>query len=114
MKLIEQYCEFCNETGRYIAPDNVCEFCSGTGLTEEMEPTKIILKPGVYSGYQLRLEGEGSYDPHNYKLQRGDLVVEFHCEDTVEHANTIFTREGQNINAKVLLLESEIRNGCVR
>jgi molecular chaperone DnaJ len=50
-------CPTCNGTGRAAQP---CETCGGTGRVEETQRITVKIPPGVQTGSQVRLAGQGA------------------------------------------------------
>ncbi len=91
MRII-QPCPHCGGTGRII--DKPCHTCKGEGKTREMRTLSVTIPPGVDTGSQLRLSGEGEEG----RGGAGDLYVEI---EVAPH--TLFERSGSD-----LLLEHTI------
>ncbi len=78
-------CPACGATGR--AAPGPCSACQGRGVRRVVDPVSVVIPPGVDSGTQVRILGEGSAGP--FGGPRGDLVV-----STRVHEHPFFVRKG--------------------
>lgn len=81
-------CRACRARG------GACASCGGRGVTRATEAVVIAIPPGVDSGVQLRVSGEGSTGP--FGGPRGDLIV---STRVAEHP--FFTRKGDSVHCEV-------------
>jgi molecular chaperone DnaJ len=80
--------------GRGVMIDKPCPTCSGTGIVERRRRISLKIPPGVDSGSQLILRGEG--DAPDGSGQRGDLYVGLRVRP-----HEVFTREGNDLVCRV-------------
>ena len=80
-------CPTCNGTGRAA---KVCETCGGEGRVETTQRLTVTIPPGVQTGSQVRLAGQGAAGVHGGPP--GDLFIE---TEVLPHP--IFKREGDNL-----------------
>ena len=80
--------------GRGVIIDKPCPTCSGTGIVERRRRISLKIPPGVDTGSQLILRGEG--DAPDGSGQRGDLYVVLRVR-----SHEIFTREGNDLICRV-------------
>jgi molecular chaperone DnaJ len=85
-------CPACGASGR--AAGGMCGGCHGRGVKRAVEQVSLAIPPGVDSGTQVRVAGEGSAGP--FGGPRGDLVVSTHVR---EHA--FFQRRGDGVYCEV-------------
>jgi molecular chaperone DnaJ len=85
-------CPDCQSSGR--REGRACVPCQGRGVRRTMEPVSIEIPPGVDSGTQVRVTGEGSAGP--FGGARGDLIV---STRVLEHP--FFTRQGDGVHCEV-------------
>jgi molecular chaperone DnaJ len=87
-------CPACGGSGaRALDP---CPACRGRGVTTARAVVAVTLPPGVDTGVQIRVEGEGHCGP--YGGPRGDLIVVARV-----HENPDFIRKGDNLYREVSL-----------
>lgn len=80
--------------GRGVVIDKPCPTCSGTGIVERRRRISLKIPPGVDTGSQLILRGEG--DAPDGSGQRGDLYVVLRVR-----SHEVFTREGNDLICRV-------------
>jgi molecular chaperone DnaJ len=80
--------------GRGVIIDKPCPTCSGTGIVERRRRISLKIPPGVDTGSQLILRGEG--DAPDGSGQRGDLYVALRVRP-----HEVFTREGNDLICRV-------------
>jgi len=85
-------CPRCRGRGQVI--ESPCAKCSGTGRVPQAREVTVTIPPGVESGMQLRLSGEGEAGPLGGG--RGDLFVEVRVK-----AHPLFRRSGDDILLEV-------------
>jgi molecular chaperone DnaJ len=81
-------CPKCRGTGQII--DSPCKKCKGVGLEERKRRITVKIPPGIDSGYQLRLKGQG--DVPQEEGVPGDLYVNIYVSP---HKH--FKRVGDNL-----------------
>jgi molecular chaperone DnaJ len=81
-------CQACGATGR--DGPGPCSACQGRGVRRVIDPVEVVIPPGVDSGTQVRIVGEGSAGP--FGGPRGDLVV---STRVAEHP--FFVRKGDGV-----------------
>jgi molecular chaperone DnaJ len=86
-------CRVCGARGRG-ASGAACASCSGRGVMRAAEAVVVEIPPGVDSGVQLRVTGEGSAGP--FGGPRGDLIV-----STRVAPHPFFTRKGDSVHCEV-------------
>jgi molecular chaperone DnaJ len=85
-------CPTCGGEGKIIK--NPCDECEGQGRQPEKTKLKVKIPPGVETGTQLRLSGEGE---GGYRSgPAGDLFVEIRVKDDAR-----FVREGNDLFGQV-------------
>jgi len=84
-------CDRCG--GRGVIIDSPCQKCRGTGIVEHTRKITLRIPPGIESGMQLRMAGEG--DSGGTGLPPGDLYVY-----VVVRPHNIFEREGSDITCE--------------
>jgi molecular chaperone DnaJ len=99
-------CPACGATGR--AEGGLCVACQGRGVRRMVDPVSIVIPPGVDTGTQVRVSGEGSAGP--FGGPRGDLVV---STRVAEHP--FFVRKGDGVYCEVPLgLWEALRGARIR
>ena len=86
-------CPACGASGHGAAGGR-CPSCGGRGVARMTESVTVVVPPGVDSGVQLRVSGEGSAGP--FGGPRGDLIV---STRVAEHP--FFLRKGDNVQCEV-------------
>ncbi len=81
-------CPRCHGTGEVI--DAPCARCGGSGKVPESRQVTVTIPPGVDSGMQLRLSGEGEAGPRGGG--RGDLFCEIHVAP-----HPLLRRQGEDL-----------------
>ncbi len=89
---ISSTCPSCRGQGRVIT--DPCEGCGGTGRVRAEKRITLKIPPGVDTGSQLRLRGEG--EPGTQGGPPGDLFVVIHVRK-----HEIFTREGEHLFCEI-------------
>jgi molecular chaperone DnaJ len=85
-------CETCQASGR--EGSGPCVACQGRGVRRVVDPVEVVVPPGVDSGAQVRVAGEGSAGP--FGGPRGDLLV---STRVAEHP--FFLRQGDGVHCEV-------------
>ncbi len=85
---ISTTCPACHGEGRIIT--DPCLECHGRGKTKTEKRISLRIPPGVDTGSQLRLQGEG--EPGEYGGPAGDLFVVTHVKE-----HDFFKREGDHL-----------------
>ena len=85
---ISTTCPVCHGTGRIIT--NPCKDCGGEGNIRVERKINVKIPPGVDTGSQLRLRGEGESGKHG--APSGDLFIVIHIKE-----HDFFSREGDNL-----------------
>jgi molecular chaperone DnaJ len=85
-------CDVCGARG--LTEDAPCEVCLARGVRRRVDPVPVVIPPGVDTGVEIRVAGEGNAGP--YGGPRGDLVVSTHVRE-----HPFFTRRGDNIHCEV-------------
>lgn len=96
-------CDPCGATG--VVGAVACPSCAGRGVRRVIESVAVTIPPGVDSGSQVRVSGEGSAGP--FGGPRGDLVV-----STRVREHPFFTRKGDNIHCVVPISVWEALRGA--
>lgn len=89
---ISTTCPSCQGQGRVIT--DPCLECRGGGRVKIDRKITVKIPPGVDTGSQLRLQGEG--EPGENGGLRGDLFVILHVKD-----HDFFSREGENLYCEI-------------
>jgi molecular chaperone DnaJ len=85
-------CSECGASGRHEG--RACAACQARGVRRVTEPVRVDLPPGVDSGTQVRVGGEGSAGP--FGGPRGDLLV-----STRVREHPFFVRQGDGVHCEV-------------
>ncbi|MFC1866912.1 molecular chaperone DnaJ [Thermodesulfobacteriota bacterium] len=85
---IKTACNTCNGRGKIIT--DPCAECKGNGKIRIKRDITLKIPPGVDTGSQLRLRGEGEAGEHNGP--EGDLFVVLHVKE-----HSFFSREGDHL-----------------
>jgi molecular chaperone DnaJ len=85
---ISTTCPSCYGKGTVIT--DPCTECSGAGTVRAKRTLTVKIPPGVDTGSQLRLRGEG--EPGEFGGPAGDLFVVIHVKE-----HPFFTREGEDL-----------------
>lgn len=88
----EMTCPSCHGTGKII--ENPCKKCHGDGRVYKKKNLSVKVPPGVDTGNQLRLSGEGAAGENG--APAGDLYVVIHVKE-----HHIFQRDGSNLYCEV-------------
>ncbi|MHC4712620.1 MAG: molecular chaperone DnaJ [Planctomycetota bacterium] len=81
-------CPTCRGEGKVIS--DPCTRCRGTGLEEVKREISVNIPPGVESGQQMRLAGEGDHGPRG--AVPGDLYVQIYVGE-----HPLFRRRGTDL-----------------
>lgn len=87
-------CPACDGLGARVAV--ACSACRGRGATQGRAVVHVLLPPGMDTGSQLRIPGEGHSGP--FAGPRGDLIVIARV-----HEDPRYTRKGDNLYCEVPL-----------
>ena len=87
-------CPACDGLGARVAVP--CSACRGRGATPGRAVVHVLLPPGMDTGSQLRIPGEGHSGP--FAGPRGDLIVIARV-----HEDPRYTRKGDNLYCEVPL-----------
>src|SRR5262245_2083881 len=96
-------CPACDATGR--AGGGPCRGCQARGVRRTVDPVSVFVPPGVDSGTQVRVSGEGSAGP--FGGPRGDLIV---STRVTEHP--FFVRQGDGVHCEVSIGVCEALRGA--
>jgi molecular chaperone DnaJ len=96
-------CVQCDGTG--AVPGQGCGPCRGRGIRRVTERVTVTIQPGVDSGTQIRVPGEGHAGP--FGGPRGDLIV-----STRVREHPFFTRKGDNVHCEVPISVWEALRGA--
>lgn len=96
-------CAVCRAAG--MVGSDRCPSCAGRGVRRGGERITVAIPPGVDSGVQIRVPGEGSAGP--FGGPRGDLIV-----STRVREHPFFTRRGDNVHCEVPLSVWEALRGA--
>lgn len=94
-------CSNCNGLGQQIK--NPCKRCNGSGILKKERHLTVTIPPGVDTGHQLRLNGEGSYIKNG---QSGDLYIVIHVLE-----DPLFERRGNDIFIRIPISFSQAALG---
>ena len=87
-------CPACDGSGERVAEP--CPACRGRGVSRTRTVARVVIPPGMDTGAQLRIPGEGHAGP--FGGPRGDLIV-----ITRVHDDPVFTRKGDNLYCELPL-----------
>ncbi|PYM17375.1 MAG: hypothetical protein DMD81_09140 [Candidatus Rokuibacteriota bacterium] len=87
-------CRVCEARG--VTGPVTCPHCQGRGVRRVLESVVVEIPPGVDSGTQLRIAGEGHAGP--FGGPRGDLIV-----STRVAAHPFFSRKGDAVHCEVAI-----------
>jgi len=96
-------CPACEGAGTRIAEP--CPTCRGRGVAAIRGQVHVLVPPGMDTGGQLRIPGEGHSGP--FGGPRGDLVVIARV-----HEDPRYTRKGDNVYCEVPISMVEAVLGC--
>ena len=85
-------CQSCGATGR--TGTTPCPACQARGVRRAIDPVSVAIPPGVDSGTQVRIVGEGSAGP--FGGPRGDLIV-----STRVREHPFFVRKGDGVHCEL-------------
>jgi molecular chaperone DnaJ len=85
-------CPACEGLGRRVA--DPCPHCAGRGVSPKFATVPVAVPPGVDTGTQITLPGEGHSGP--YGGPRGDLTV-----ITRVASHPFFVRKGDNLHCEI-------------
>ena len=91
-------CPACKGEGRRVSEP--CPDCRGRGVRVGRASVPVMIPPGVDTGAQIRVPGEGHAGP--FGGPRGDLVVIVRV-----HEDAAFTRKGDNLYTEVAVTIAE-------
>jgi len=89
---VARTCPLCRGTGRMIAKP--CQTCRGSGHVSRERKITVKIPPGIATGQQLRLQGEG--EAGSAGGPAGHLYVVVHVQD-----HEFFRRDGQNLFCEI-------------
>lgn len=99
-------CPVCEGAGARVAAP--CSVCRGRGVAPTRSVLHVLLPPGLDTGSQLRIEGEGHAGP--FGGPRGDLIVIARV-----HEDPRYTRKGDNLYCEVpLTLVEAVLGGRIK
>jgi molecular chaperone DnaJ len=96
-------CGACGGTGWRVPPP--CPGCSGRGTRSRPSRIEVAIPPGVDTGAQVRVQGEGHAAPAPGR--RGDLIV-----ITRVRPHPLFSRKGDHLHCEVPLSVPEAALGA--
>ncbi len=96
-------CPDCRATGRDRG--DPCVACQGRGVRRSVDSVEIAVPPGVDTGTELRMGGEGSAGP--FGGPRGDLVI-----STRVREHPFFVRKGDAVHCEVPISVWEALRGA--
>ena len=96
-------CPACGGAGTRVAEP--CSACRGRGVAPGRTQLHVVLPPGMDTGSQLRIHGEGHSGP--FAGPRGDLIVIARV-----HEDERYTRKGDNVYCAVPVSMAEAVLGC--
>jgi len=85
-------CGACGASGR--RDSRACAVCQARGVRRAVDALTVVVPPGVDSGTQVRVPGEGSAGP--FGGARGDLIV-----STRVREHPLFTRTGDGVHCEI-------------
>ena len=91
---VARTCGHCRGNGRVIT--KACPACRGRGQTPRERKLTVKIPPGIATGQQLRLQGEGELGDHG--ASPGDLFVLIHVQD-----HPFLERDGDDLHCEVLV-----------
>jgi molecular chaperone DnaJ len=99
-------CPACDGAG--VRVSEPCPSCRGRGVASSRATVHVVLPPGLDTGAQVRVAGEGHAGP--FGGARGDLIV-----STRVHEDPRYVRKGDNLYCEVpLTLVEAVLGGKVR
>lgn len=96
-------CAACGAGG--MSGGHVCAVCQGRGVRRAVDRVPVTIPPGVDSGTQIRVAGEGSAGP--FGGPRGDLLV-----STRVREHPFFRRQGEGVHCVVPITVWEALRGA--
>ena len=91
---ISTTCVYCGGEGRVIT--NPCKTCHAKGVIKKTKKLNVKIPPGVDTGAQLRVSGEG--EPSLSSGTSGDLYIELHLKE-----HTLFKRQGDHVISRATI-----------
>lgn len=85
-------CQACGASGQLRG--RPCPPCLGRGVRRATDPVAVTIPPGVDTGVEIRVPGQGSAGP--FGGPRGDLIV-----GTRVREHPFFTRKGESVHCAV-------------
>lgn len=86
-------CEVCEARGHDLHGAS-CARCAGRGVHRRVDPVSVTIPPGVDSGTQVCIPGEGSAAP--FAGPRGDLFVSARVRE-----HPLFKRKGDTVHCEI-------------
>jgi len=96
-------CPACAGAG--VRVSDPCPSCRGRGVAPKRTVVHVVLPPGIDTGAQFHIRGEGHSGP--FGGPRGDLIVIARV-----HEDPVFTRKGDNLYCEVAVALSEAALGA--
>ena len=99
---ISRTCSHCQGSGQVIR--DPCSYCKGTGRRRKERELSIKIPPGVDTGTNLRIQGEGEAGVR--RGQSGDLYVSIHVKP-----HHFFNRQGKDLYCEIPITFSQAALG---
>ena len=100
---LQTTCPACHGQGTVVREK--CPDCSGTGRLKKEFQLEIKIPPGVDTGMQLCLRGEGESGSHGGP--RGDLYIDLHVKE-----HPLFARDGRHLICRVPITYTQATLGA--
>ena len=100
---VQQTCRGCG--GRGVVITDPCPACSGQGRVRVKRTLEVKIPPGVYTGVQIPIRGEGEAGAPG--ASRGDLICQIQVEE-----HPLFKREGDHLICQVPVTISQAALGA--
>ncbi len=100
---VQTTCPACRGEGKVVR--DRCPECQGSGREETSAELEVKIPPGVDTGMQLCLRGEG--EPGTRGGPRGDLYVDIRVEE-----HPLFQRDGVHLNCRVPITYAQAALGA--
>jgi len=105
--MVEEFiapCDICQGSGMYILRSDLCSECNGERVVPQEADVEVTVEPGLQTGDQIRVLGEGDQIPDRPDI--GDLIVV-----VIEKPHKVFLREGADLFMVVEMHLANALNG---
>ncbi len=100
---VSRPCQTCDGRGQII--QNPCDNCKGSGIAYGKRKYTVKIPPGIESGGQIRLKGEGQRGSE--KAPSGDMIVTVRVQP-----HRFFSRKGNDVSCQIQLTLEQAEKGA--